>query len=164
MTATLWPSAKAAALFSRPRTALSMKQLFDIGRHRAAVLAGRPTDEASSLPGAMHARVDNGPSGLDPQDPFYFSKLLHQEMPVRFAHRIHDLQELPYGLGHMPSIRTVQEWYDVSMHEILDLKPIETEADHQALVKVLSSIYARHADTLVVIAKGLNEFMRSEVR
>jgi pyruvate dehydrogenase kinase 2/3/4 len=34
-----------------------------------------------------------------------------EELPVRLAHRVKDLSDLPSGLGEMPSIIRVKEWY-----------------------------------------------------
>lgn len=34
-----------------------------------------------------------------------------EELPVRLAHRVKDLSDLPSGLGEMPSIVRVKEWY-----------------------------------------------------
>jgi pyruvate dehydrogenase kinase 2/3/4 len=34
-----------------------------------------------------------------------------EELPIRLAHRVKDLDELPLGLHDMPSIRKVKNWY-----------------------------------------------------
>ena len=34
-----------------------------------------------------------------------------EELPVRLAHRVKELDELPYNLSEMPSIRKVKNWY-----------------------------------------------------
>ena len=34
-----------------------------------------------------------------------------EELPVRLAHRVRELDDLPQGLSGMPSIRRVKEWY-----------------------------------------------------
>lgn len=34
-----------------------------------------------------------------------------EELPVRLAHRVKELDELPYNLSDMPSIRKVKNWY-----------------------------------------------------
>lgn len=34
-----------------------------------------------------------------------------EELPVRLAHRVRELHDLPQGLSDMPSIRRVKEWY-----------------------------------------------------
>jgi pyruvate dehydrogenase kinase 2/3/4 len=34
-----------------------------------------------------------------------------EELPVRLAHRVKELNDLPQGLSEMPSIIRVKEWY-----------------------------------------------------
>jgi pyruvate dehydrogenase kinase 2/3/4 len=39
------------------------------------------------------------------------SIFLAEELPVRLAHRVKELDELPHNLSTMPSIRKVKNWY-----------------------------------------------------
>jgi pyruvate dehydrogenase kinase 2/3/4 len=39
------------------------------------------------------------------------SSLLTEELPIRLARRVKELDELPNGLNEMPSIVRVKEWY-----------------------------------------------------
>lgn len=34
-----------------------------------------------------------------------------EELPVRLAHRMKELDELPHNLSNMPSIKKVKTWY-----------------------------------------------------
>lgn len=36
---------------------------------------------------------------------------LSEELPIRLAHRVVELESLPDGLSKMPSINRVKEWY-----------------------------------------------------
>jgi hypothetical protein len=42
---------------------------------------------------------------------FRASQFLSEELPIRLAHRVQELNELPDGLNEMPSIRRVRDWY-----------------------------------------------------
>lgn len=42
---------------------------------------------------------------------FRASQFLSEELPIRLAHRVQELQELPDGLSEMPSICRVRDWY-----------------------------------------------------
>jgi len=42
---------------------------------------------------------------------FKASQFLSEELPIRLAHRVQELQDLPDGLNEMPSIKKVQDWY-----------------------------------------------------
>ena len=42
---------------------------------------------------------------------FKASQFLSEELPIRLAHRVQELGDLPDGLNDMPSIKKVQDWY-----------------------------------------------------
>lgn len=42
---------------------------------------------------------------------FRASQFLAEELPIRLAHRVQELDELPDGLNEMPSVNKVKEWY-----------------------------------------------------
>jgi hypothetical protein len=45
------------------------------------------------------------------------------KLPVRLAHRVQDLDELPEGLSKMPSIQRVRDWYAESFEVRPSLLP-----------------------------------------
>ncbi|KAH7918645.1 alpha-ketoacid dehydrogenase kinase [Leucogyrophana mollusca] len=47
------------------------------------------------------------------------SQFLSEELPVRLAHRVKELDELPHNLSDMPSIRKVKNWYAQSFEELI---------------------------------------------
>lgn len=48
------------------------------------------------------------------------STFLRDELPVRLAHRVKELHELPYGLAEMPSIIKVKNWYAKSFKDLTE--------------------------------------------
>lgn len=52
---------------------------------------------------------------------FRASQFLSEELPIRLAHRVQELGDLPDGLNEMPSIKRVQDWYAQSFEEITQL-------------------------------------------
>jgi pyruvate dehydrogenase kinase 2/3/4 len=42
---------------------------------------------------------------------FRASQFLAEELPIRLAHRVQELEELPDGLNEMPSVNKVKDWY-----------------------------------------------------
>ena len=42
---------------------------------------------------------------------FRASQFLAEELPIRLAHRVQELDSLPDGLNDMPSVRRVKDWY-----------------------------------------------------
>ncbi|KAI6482800.1 hypothetical protein MCOR13_010390 [Pyricularia oryzae] len=52
---------------------------------------------------------------------FRASQFLAEQLPIRLAHRVHELDTLPDGLNEMPSVKKVLDWYAQSFEEITQL-------------------------------------------
>src|SRR4051794_4463324 len=52
---------------------------------------------------------------------FRASQFLAEELPIRLAHRVQELETLPDGLGEMPSVKKVADWYAQSFEVRLTL-------------------------------------------
>lgn len=52
---------------------------------------------------------------------FRASQFLSEELPIRLAHRVQELSDLPDGLNEMPSIQRVRDWYAQSFEELTAL-------------------------------------------
>ncbi|MCJ1418988.1 hypothetical protein MMC32_005339 [Xylographa parallela] len=52
---------------------------------------------------------------------FRASQFLSEELPIRLAHRVQELGDLPDSLNEMPSIKKVQDWYAQSFEDITTL-------------------------------------------
>ncbi|KAG9246899.1 pyruvate dehydrogenase kinase-like protein [Calycina marina] len=67
---------------------------------------------------------------------FRASQFLSEELPIRLAHRVQELGDLPDGLNDMPSIKKVKDWYAQSFEEITNLpKPQLSKDVRDALIK-----------------------------
>ncbi|KZF19962.1 pyruvate dehydrogenase kinase-like protein [Xylona heveae TC161] len=67
---------------------------------------------------------------------FRASQFLSEELPIRLAHRVQELEHLPDGLNEMPSIKRVQNWYAQSFEEIIRLpRPSLAEDVRRRLLK-----------------------------
>ncbi|KAI8332484.1 mitochondrial branched-chain alpha-ketoacid dehydrogenase kinase-domain-containing protein [Chlamydoabsidia padenii] len=53
---------------------------------------------------------------------FKATQFLHEELPIRLAHRVKELEELPRELGDMPSILKVKQWYAESFQDLIELR------------------------------------------
>ncbi|KAI0915871.1 hypothetical protein AcV5_003357 [Taiwanofungus camphoratus] len=51
------------------------------------------------------------------------SQFLLEELPVRLAHRVKELDQLPHNLSAMPSINKVKDWYAQSFEELISFPP-----------------------------------------
>ncbi|KAJ3362820.1 hypothetical protein HDU91_003237 [Kappamyces sp. JEL0680] len=114
------------------------------------------------------------------------SQFLLRELPIRLAHRVVELENLPHDLSKMPSVQLVRDWYTQSTKELLefaeqqssfgipadfvegnptqyylaDSKPgyqDELLACNQAFVSCIDHIKKRHSPTTQKIATGVLE-------
>lgn len=60
---------------------------------------------------------------------FRASQFVTEELPIRLAHRVKDLESLPYNLSEMPSIKKVRDWYAQSFEELTSLKTPKLDQD-----------------------------------
>ncbi|GAA6026331.1 hypothetical protein JCM8202_001943 [Rhodotorula sphaerocarpa] len=64
------------------------------------------------------------------------SQFLAAELPIRLAHRVKELDELPQGLHKMPSIEKVKRWYAQSFEELVNFpRPDLPDELQDALVR-----------------------------
>ncbi|KAF2173046.1 hypothetical protein M409DRAFT_62675 [Zasmidium cellare ATCC 36951] len=71
---------------------------------------------------------------------FRASQFLSEELPIRLAHRVQELGDLPDGLNEMESIKRVQDWYAQSFEEITTLpKPNLSTEVRERLLKPIKS-------------------------
>jgi pyruvate dehydrogenase kinase 2/3/4 len=50
---------------------------------------------------------------------------LADELPIRLAHRVVELENLPHGLSDMPSVIKVKNWYAESFQELIQFPKVE---------------------------------------
>ncbi|KDE04502.1 pyruvate dehydrogenase [lipoamide] kinase [Microbotryum lychnidis-dioicae p1A1 Lamole] len=64
------------------------------------------------------------------------SQFLAEELPIRLAHRVKELDELPHSLNKMPSIEKVKRWYAESFEELVNFpKPELPPSIHEAFMR-----------------------------
>jgi pyruvate dehydrogenase kinase 2/3/4 len=85
------------------------------------------------------------------------ARWLHAELPVRLAHRMAELGELPYGLARMPSVVQVHDMYARSFLDIVDAPRPDSCAEADRFTDALGNIRDRHEDVVKLIAKGVLE-------
>lgn len=132
----------------------------------ASPVLAAPSSDAMKRIKALAQRPQTGVSlqdllafGTDctPQKLIQSARFLHYELPVRYAHRIKNLEDLPHGLSDMPSVQQVRNWYIHSVEELLAFPKVETYQDELRFRSLVESIKARHNGTLYTMAKGVHE-------
>mmetsp|Transcript_11332 Transcript_11332/g.21612 ORF Transcript_11332/g.21612 Transcript_11332/m.21612 type:complete len:500 (-) Transcript_11332:297-1796(-) len=84
------------------------------------------------------------------------AQFLRRELPIRLAHRIIDLENVPL-LRDMPSVQRVKGIYIDSFMDLLHHPAIHTEYDEDQFAKNLHTLYDKHSSVLVDLAKGAYE-------
>jgi pyruvate dehydrogenase kinase 2/3/4 len=88
---------------------------------------------------------------------------LRHELPIRLAHRIQDLERVPF-MKEMKSVQQVKELYITSFLELVSIdKKISNIQDEEIFANMLEGIYERHSSVLVQMARGAFE-LRGGVR
>jgi hypothetical protein len=91
------------------------------------------------------------------------ARLLRQEIPIRLAHRISDLDRVPF-MRDMPSVLHVKDVYRHSFQLLRRVPPIKTVTDESDFAYLLSQLYEKHAGVLVQMARGAYELRESLLR
>ncbi|KAF4948355.1 hypothetical protein FGADI_9667 [Fusarium gaditjirri] len=68
-----------------------------------------------------------------------------EELPIRLAHRVQELDELPDGLNEMPSVIKVKDWYAQSFEEITQLPRPQLPSDIRSRLMKPSKAIGRNA-------------------
>jgi pyruvate dehydrogenase kinase 2/3/4 len=88
------------------------------------------------------------------------STYIYNEVPIRLAQRVKDLNELPYGLSKNHSVNKVREWYLQSFMDIVE-HPVPVVIDEMYKFKeVIEKIHDRHASTLTTMSRGIYELKK----
>lgn len=81
---------------------------------------------------------------------------LHRELPIRFARGITFIDKLDSS-RQAPSLRVVREWYRESFRDAVSSPCPVTDGCEESFVKVLTRVRDRHADELLLVARGVFE-------
>ncbi|GAB4821465.1 hypothetical protein N2152v2_008511 [Parachlorella kessleri] len=85
------------------------------------------------------------------------AQFLHNELPVRLAHRVAELENLPYGLSAKPHVR---DWYVESFKELRGFPKVRDAPDEVTFTRLLQHIYRRHHNVVPMMAMGVAELKR----
>ena len=100
--------------------------------------------------------------GIDTNKIIRQSQFLHKELPIRLAHRIVDLQKLPYDLTQISYLQNVHDRYVKSLEEMVEMKVPETLNDSDNFTELIKNIRERHTDLEYDISKALNIYKQNK--
>uniref|UniRef100_A0A2K6GDC1 Protein-serine/threonine kinase n=1 Tax=Propithecus coquereli TaxID=379532 RepID=A0A2K6GDC1_PROCO len=111
----------------------------------------------SPSPLSMKQFLDFGSSNACEKTSFTF---LRQELPVRLANIMKEINLLPDRVLSTPSVQLVQSWYVQSLLDIMEFLDKDPE-DHRTLsqfTEALVTIRNRHNDVVPTMAQGVLEY------
>jgi len=135
------------------RTSVTMETLLATGKGQ---LLGRSASRYQPLEDEQRVLTEQEMTVLQ------VGSFLRRELPVRFAHRAQDLDNMPDGLYKMEHIQMVKQWYMDSFEDLTSVRAPRTIEESRAFTEVLKGIKTRHDNTNIAIAQGLTQF-QSEV-
>ena len=83
------------------------------------------------------------------------AQFLHEELPRRLAHRVIELEGLPFGLSYKPQVLKVRDWYVESFKELREMRPVQTLKDEEDFTALLGKIKQRHDFVVPMVALGV---------
>lgn len=83
------------------------------------------------------------------------AQFLHEELPTRLAHRVMELEALPFGLSFKPQVLKVRDWYVESFKELREMRPVKTLEDEEQFTSLLGKIKQRHDFVVPMVALGV---------
>lgn len=89
---------------SFPATGVSLRQMVQFGDRPSTGMCDLVPISQTAVKLTVVSHVVTGTL-------FRASQFMSEELPIRLAHRVQDLGQLPDGLSEMPSIKKVQDWY-----------------------------------------------------
>lgn len=91
------------------------------------------------------------------------AQFLHKELPVRLAHRVAELENLPFGLSAKRPVQTVRDWYVESFQELRAFPVVKDMETEGKFTELITSIMARHNNVVPMIARGVHD-LRGELQ
>ncbi|CAG8493791.1 12707_t:CDS:2 [Ambispora gerdemannii] len=82
---------------------------------------------------------------------------VRSELPIRLAHRIHDIQNLPFIVGTNPRIAMVYDLYWSAFEKLRQFPPIKTMEDNDAFCTAVKGLLKEHLVVIPQLAMGINE-------
>lgn len=88
------------------------------------------------------------------------AQYLHNELPVRIAHRIRGFRGLPFIVGCNPTILKVHEMYIRAFYILHEHPPIVDFKSEHAYTNTLKTLLDDHSNVVTMLAEGFSECRR----
>jgi len=88
------------------------------------------------------------------------AQYLHQDLPIRLAHRINDFRNLPFVVACNPRLLELHERFIKIFHTLHSFPPIKTLEQEKIFTELLQNIFNYSSDTIPLLAEGFRESQR----
>lgn len=85
------------------------------------------------------------------------AQFLHKELPIRLAHRVVELENLPYGLSSKPPVLKVRDWYVESFRDIRYFPEIRDSIDDLNFTEMIGRVKMRHNNVVPTMGMGVQQ-------
>lgn len=85
------------------------------------------------------------------------AQFLHKELPIRLAHRVVELENLPYGLSSKPPVLKVRDWYVDSFRDIRYFPEIRDSIDDLNFTEMIGRVKMRHNNVVPTMGMGVQQ-------
>lgn len=93
----------------------------------------------------------------------FASQYVYNELPIRLAKRVKDLEHLPLQLESNHEIFQIRNWYLQSLDDITIIKNPTNEEDCNKMFDVINLIHNRHSDTMNTMAFGIHKLKENNL-
>ena len=93
----------------------------------------------------------------------FASQYVYNELPIRLAKRVKDLEQLPLQLESNHEIFQIRDWYLQSLDDITILKNPINEEDCNKMFEIVNVIHNRHSDTMNTMAFGIHKLKKNNL-
>lgn len=100
-------------------------------------------------------------SDADPKRRIHQAAFLHREVPIRFAHRAMELQNLPFGLSEKPAVMKAAGWYYDIVKNLVAIPAPATVEQEVRFGKILASLLLSHTTVPQALSRGVMELKQS---
>lgn len=85
------------------------------------------------------------------------AQFLHKELPIRLAHRVVELENLPYGLSSKLPVLKVRDWYVDSFRDIRYFPEIRDSIDDLNFTEMIGRVKMRHNNVVPTMGMGVQQ-------
>ncbi|GLJ44841.1 hypothetical protein SUGI_0943310 [Cryptomeria japonica] len=100
---------------------------------------------------------------LHPSDNYllFSAQFLHKELPVRLAHRVTELENLPHGLSSQDEVLKVRDWYVDSFRDLRTFPDVQDSKDELKFTELINQIKMRHNNVMPTMAVGIHKLKQA---